>query len=89
MTWTQLPWDARFIASAVLFAVIAMAFTLFSIERKLDRVVQLLGIIADRQAETNSNLRGINHDTNIIRENTPRIEHRWEYDLTAEVPERP
>ena len=39
---------------------------------KLDRVVQLLETVSNQQGEANSSLRSMEHDSNIIRERTPR-----------------
>jgi hypothetical protein len=40
--------------------------------RKLDRIIKLLEIAVDQQAEANSNLRNIDHNSDVIRERTPR-----------------
>ena len=70
----------------VAFGLVGIGLLLAKVLDRLDNIARLLGNMIDYEAQSASSLRSINHDTNIMRENTPRIEHDWEHDL-AEHPQ--
>lgn len=73
------------VASGIsIILLIAIAFGLWDANKRLDRIAYLLGVLADRQREGNSNLGAIEQNTRKPREPDP-----WEADLIAAHPDRP